>query len=149
VPEHSDDVMARLTRLEDLDAIRQLFVDYGFALDHGDFETYGQLFADDGEVLLGPIGRAKGPEAITALMTKTLGGRQGGSYHLICNPVIHLDGDRATTDVTWVVVTRTESGGPALTMLGRHRDVVVRQRGEWKFARREGHVDLPSRYPAE
>jgi hypothetical protein len=35
-----------------------------------------------------------------------------------------------------------------VTMLGRHRDVVVRQRGEWKFARREGHVDLPSRYPA-
>jgi len=25
---------------------------------------------------------------------------------------------------------------------------VVRQRGEWKFARREGYVDLPSRYPS-
>ncbi len=142
-----DDVAARLTRLEDLDAIRQLFVDYGFYLDHGDFEAYGRLFADDGEVLLGPIGRATGPAAITELMTKTLSGRQGHSYHVICNPVIHLDGDRATTDVTWVVVTRTEAGTPELSMLGRHRDVVVRQRGEWKFARREGHVDLPSRYP--
>jgi ketosteroid isomerase-like protein len=148
MPENFDDVMLRLARLEDKEAIRQLFVDYGFHLDHGDFDAYGRLFADDGEVLLGPIGRAKGPEAITALMTKTLGGRQGSSYHVICNPVIHLDGDEATTDVTWVVVTRAESGAPAVTMLGRHRDVVVRQRGEWKFQRREGHVDLPSRYPA-
>jgi uncharacterized protein (TIGR02246 family) len=147
MPDQSDALAARLTRLEDLEAIRQLFVDYGFALDHGDFETYGRLFADDGEVLLGSIGRATGPEAITALMTKTLAGRQGSSFHVICNPVIHLDGDRATTDVTWVVVTRTESGTPALTMLGRHRDVVVRQRGEWKFQRREGHIDLPARYP--
>ena len=145
--EHADDVLARLTVLEDKEAIRQLFVDYGFSLDHGDFDAYGRLFADDGEVLLGPIGRATGPEAITALMTKTLAGRAGSSYHVIGNPVIHLDGDRATTDVTWVVVTRTETGAPAVTMLGRHRDIVVRQRGEWKFQRREGHVDLPSRYP--
>jgi len=142
-----DDLAARLQRLEDLEAIRQLFIDYGYYLDHGMFEEYGQLFASDGEVLLGPIGRAKGPEAITALMTKTLGGRQGNSYHVICNPVIHLDGDRATTDVTWVVVTRSESGAATVSMLGRHKDVVVREGGRWKFQRREGHVDIPSRYP--
>jgi uncharacterized protein (TIGR02246 family) len=147
MPDQSDALESRLRRLEDLEAIRQLFVDYGFTLDHGDFEAYGQLFADDGEVLLGSIGRATGPEAITDLMTKTLAGRQGGSFHIICNPVIHLDGDRATTDVTWAVVTRTDSGDASLSMLGRHRDVVVRQRGEWKFQRREGHVDIPSRYP--
>jgi uncharacterized protein (TIGR02246 family) len=143
-----DNLAARLARLEDLEAIRQLFVDYGYCLDHGDFQEYGQLFADDGEILLGPIGRAKGPAAITALMEKTLGGRQGGSFHVIANPIIRLDGDRATTDVTWLVVTRTESGGASASMLGRHRDVVARQAdGSWRFLRREGHVDLPSRYP--
>jgi hypothetical protein len=143
-----DDLAARLRRLEDLEAIRQLFVDYGYCLDHGLFEDYGRLFADDGEILLGPIGRAKGPEAITALMSKTLGGRQGGSFHVIANPVIKLDGDTATTDVTWLVVTRTETGAASASMLGRHKDTVVRQRGEWKFQRREGHVDIPSKYGA-
>ena len=137
---------ARLRRLEDLEAIRQLFVDYGYYLDHGEFENYGKLFADDGEVLLGPIGRAKGPEAICALMTKTLGGRQGSSYHIITNPIIKLDGDTATTDVMWTVVTRDDAGQAKLSMLGRHRDQVVRQRGEWKFKRREGYVDIPSKY---
>jgi hypothetical protein len=147
MPDQPDDLAARLQRLEDLEAIRQLFVDYGYYLDHGLFEEYGTLFAEEGEVLLGPIGRAKGPAAITALMTKTLGGRQGNSFHVICNPVIHLDGDRATTDVTWLVVTRTETGGASASMLGRHKDTVVREGGRWKFLRREGYVDLPSRYP--
>jgi len=137
---------ARLRRLEDLEAIRQLFIDYGYYLDHGEFENYGKLFADDGEVLLGPIGRASGPQAITELMTKTLSGRQGMSYHIITNPIIKLDGDSATTDVMWTVVVKDDAGKPHVSMLGRHRDTVVRQRGEWKFKRREGYVDIPSRY---
>jgi hypothetical protein len=137
---------ARLRRLEDLEAIRQLFIDYGYYLDHGEFESYGKLFADDGEVLLGPIGRASGPQAITELMTKTLSGRQGMSYHIITNPIIKLDGDSATTDVMWTVIVKDEAGKPHVSMLGRHRDTVVRQRGEWKFKRREGYVDIPSRY---
>lgn len=139
---------SRLRRLEDLDAIRQLFVNYGYYLDHGLFEDYGKLFADDGEVLLGPIGRAVGPTAIQALMEKTLGGRSGSSYHLIANPIIHLEGDRATTDVTWAVVTRDSEGKPTISGYGRHKDVVVRDGNAWKFKRREGHVDIPSKWSA-
>lgn len=136
---------ARLRRLEDLEAIRQLFVDYGHYLDCGDFDSYGKLFADDGEVLLGPMGRASGPAAIQALMEKTLTGR-GNSFHIVSNPIIHLDGDRATSEVMWAVIVRDDNGKPALPMLGRHKDVLTRQRGEWRFLRREGHIDIPSRY---
>lgn len=143
-----DTVEARLRRLEDLDAIRQLFVDYGHYLDNGDFAAYGALFAEEGEVLLGPIGRAKGPAAIEALMEKTLGGRAGSSYHLVANPVIELDGDRATSEVTWAVIARGKDGQPVLPMVGRHVDVLVREGGTWKFLRREGHVDIPSQYTA-
>jgi 3-phenylpropionate/cinnamic acid dioxygenase small subunit len=137
---------ARLRRLEDLDAIRQLFVDYGHCLDNGKFAQYGSLFAEEGEVLLGPIGRAKGPAAIQALMEKTLGGRQGGSYHLIANPVIQLDGDRASSEVSWAVIVRQPDGQAALTMLGRHVDKLIREGGRWKFLRREGLVDIPNKY---
>ena len=50
----------RLRRLEDILAIQQLFIDYGLALDAGDLDTYAQLFATQGTVNLGPIGRATG-----------------------------------------------------------------------------------------
>lgn len=136
----------RLRRLEDLEEIRQLFIDYGQHLDACNFAAYAELFADEGEVLLGPIGRARGRDEIRSLMERTLGGRQGASYHLITSPMIDLDGDRAQAVVMWTVIVRGADGQPALTMLGRHRDELVRERGRWRFLRRQGHIDIPSRY---
>jgi uncharacterized protein (TIGR02246 family) len=141
------DLEARLQRVEDLQAIQQLFVDYGQYLDAGNFDAYASLFADDGEVLLGPLGRAQGRENIKALMTKTLEGQAGSSYHLITSPVVALDGDSATATVMWTVIARDANGAPELTMVGRHVDELVRQPDGWKFRRRKGFIDLPSRYP--
>ena len=138
-----------LGRLADLEAIRQLFVDYGHHLDRGDVAAYADLFATDGEVLLGPLGRARGREQIRALMTKALAGVTGNSFHLIANPIVALEdgADRATAEVTWAVVARSETGAPELSMLGRHVDQLVREQGRWLFLRREGHIDLPRSYP--
>ena len=58
---NGDELGARLRRLEDLEEIRQLFVDYGHHLDRGDLDAYAALFTDDAELLLGPLGRARGP----------------------------------------------------------------------------------------
>jgi uncharacterized protein (TIGR02246 family) len=139
-----DALARRVQRLEDLMAIHQLFNDYGRYLDAGDIDAYASLFAEDGEVLLGPLGRAKGPAAIKELMTRALGDRQGSSYHIISSPQIVLDGDRATATVMWSVIARTPTGGAALTMVGHHADVLRREREGWRFVRRKGYVDLPS-----
>jgi uncharacterized protein (TIGR02246 family) len=143
----SDQLDARVQRLEDLLEIHQLFVDYGLALDAGDFDAYAALFAENGEVLLGPMGRAKGRDEIKALMTKTLSGGVGSSFHIISSPQVQLDGDTATSQVMWTVVTRDDSGQTKLTMIGRHRDDLVRENGDWKIARRRGYVDIPSALP--
>ena len=106
----TDDLATRVQRLEDLLAIHQLFVDYGLALDAGDFDAYAALFAEDGEVLLGPMGRAKGPAEIKALMTKTLAGGVGSSFHIISSPQVQLDGDTASSQVMWSVVNHDDNG---------------------------------------
>ena len=142
------DVEDRVRRLEDIVEIHQLFVDYGLALDAGDFDAYAELFAEDGEVLLGPMGRANGRENIKALMSGTLSGRAGSSFHIISSPQVTLDGDTATSQVMWSVVTADESGKAAMTMIGRHRDDLVREDGRWKIARRRGYVDIPKAMPA-
>jgi len=139
------DLETRLQRAEDLLEIHQLFIDYGRHLDVGDFAAYAALFAADGELLLGPLGRARGPAAIEALMTRVQGGAVGATFHLITSPTVVLDGDTATAEVMWTVVARAEDGRPAVTMLGRHRDRLVRETGRWRFARREGHIDIPVR----
>lgn len=142
-----EEVGTRLRRLEDLEEIRQLFVDYGNHLDRGDLEAYAELFTDDGELLLGPIGRARGHEEIRRVMAGATRNSAGRSWHLVTNPIIRLDGDEATTDVMWTVIVPDASGRPTVGMMGRHRDVVVRREGRWRFLRREGLIDLPSRYP--
>jgi hypothetical protein len=140
----SDDLKARLRRVEDLLEIQQLFVDYGRHLDAGAFEDYAALFADDGEIFLGPLGRAKGPKEIHDLMSKNLEGRIGESLHIISSPRISLDGDHATSEVMWTVLRRNEKGLPVVEAVGRHRDELVRERGRWCFRKRKGYVDIPS-----
>ena len=47
----------RLRRLEDMDEIRQLYIDYGRHLDAGDAAAYATLFARDAKLRLGPVMR--------------------------------------------------------------------------------------------
>jgi uncharacterized protein (TIGR02246 family) len=137
----------RVQRLEDRDAIHQLFVDYGRYLDSGDLDGYAGLFAADGEVMLGPVGRARGRAEIRALMGRVLDGRVGNAYHIISSPAVELDGDRATAQVMWTVIGRDAAGAPQLRSVGRHLDELVREDGAWRIARRRGHVDLPTTMP--
>ena len=143
----SDDLVARLRRVEDVLAIQQLFVDYGLALDAGDFSSYARVFAENGELHLGPIGTAVGRTDIEALMTRTMEGRVGTSYHIVSSPQISfVDDDHATSQVMWTVVHRHKNGEPKLTMMGRHIDRLVREKGAWKIASRRGLIDLPSEF---
>ena len=142
----SESTESRLQRLEDLQAIQQLFFEYGNYLDSGDFDSYSKLFAQEGEAMLGPMGRAKGPEAIKEMMVRLLAADVGKTFHLISSPLVKLDGDKATSDVMWSVIHRGADGNPMLTMIGRHKDDLVRENGQWKFMRRRGFVEVPSTY---
>ena len=73
----ADDIETRLRRLEDLQAIGQLFIDYGQYLDAGDLDAYVSLFAEDGEVRLGPLGKARGRDAIARVVTNPIRMRDG------------------------------------------------------------------------
>jgi uncharacterized protein (TIGR02246 family) len=134
----------RIQLLEDREAIHQLFIDYGRHLDAGNWDAYASLFADDGEVLLGPMGRAKGRANIREMMAKVLTPRLGSAFHIISSPAVSIDGDRAEAEVMWTVLERAETGGPRVTMVGKHRDELSRIDGRWYIQRRAGFVDLSS-----
>jgi uncharacterized protein (TIGR02246 family) len=143
----SESVEARVTRLEDLMAINQLFIDYGEHLDSGDFAAYAELFATDGEVLLGPMGRAKGRAAIEELMTSTLAADVGTTFHIVSSPRVALQGNTATSTVMWSVAVMADDGLARISMVGHHIDQLVKTDGRWYFQRRKGIVNLPSVLP--
>jgi 3-phenylpropionate/cinnamic acid dioxygenase small subunit len=132
---------ARLRRLEDLEAIRQLQIDYGNALDRGNVDAYVALFTEDAELNLGPIARCTGHAEIREAATRMSG---GGSIHLIGNPQITLDGDTAKAVVSWTVVAAGENGQPTVTSTGAHRDDLVRTADGWRLTRRRGFVNIPA-----
>jgi ketosteroid isomerase-like protein len=143
----SSELGARVRRLEDLMDIHQLFVDYGEHLDSGDFEAYSQLFAEDGEVLLGPMGRATGRESIKELMIRQLSDKVGTTFHIISSPRVTLDGDSATATVMWSVAVTGDDGMARLSMVGHHLDVLTRTPEGWKIKRRKGVMNLPIIHP--
>jgi hypothetical protein len=142
------DLEARIRRVEDLLEIHQLFIDYGMHLDAGRFEEYSQLFATDGEIRVGPLGKAKGRPAIRDTMAKALDGLVGKTFHVISSPMVVIQGDTATSEVMWSMIQRGDDQKPELAMLGRHRDQLIREDGHWKILVRKGFIDVPSSYPS-
>jgi uncharacterized protein (TIGR02246 family) len=141
-------VAERLRRLEDLEAIRRLFMEYKVVLDRQDFAAYADLFAEDGEFAAGP-GVARGRAAIRAMVEAMPGSgllrAPGDDCHVIVNPLITLDPadpDRATAELTWLYVVKGEDGGPRLAKLGHYHDTLVREGGRWRFRRREAPADI-------
>ncbi len=135
----------RLQRLEDMEEIRTLLLDYGRFLDSRDLVAYSRLFAKDGE-WVGGFGSARGPEEILAFMQKNLGtgSNRGNTYHILSNFEIVVDRDRATAWSRWTFITPSADGKPVISQAGRYDDVLVREDGRWRFKRRVASNDIPA-----
>jgi uncharacterized protein (TIGR02246 family) len=138
---------ARIQRLEDHEAIRRLLQDYRRTLDARDFAAYSELFAPDGE-WHSESGHAKGPAAVRAMVEPVMGadGPIGSvpNLHLVVNPVIEVDGDRADAESTFVFIRLDDAGKPAVTVVGHYSDRFVRENGRWRFESRMTHTDIPA-----
>lgn len=148
-PAFADDLetlAARVQILEDREEIRALILAYGKAHDNRDYATFAQLFAEQGE-WVGGLGSAQGPDAIFALMDRTIGHNPqpagSGTFHVLTNEQIELNGDRASATTQWIYVTPGEDGNPRLVFFGHYNDEFIRENGRWKFLRREAPVDIP------
>lgn len=144
----ADDLAAlaqRVQELEDREEIRALILLYGQSHDNRDYKTYASLFASNGE-WIGGLGSAKGPEAIFELLDKAIGHNPlpegSGTFHVMSNDQIEIDGDRASGVVKWLYITPGEDNSPKLTFLGHYNDQYIRENGRWKFLRRESVSDI-------
>jgi uncharacterized protein (TIGR02246 family) len=141
-----DALTARVQHLEDREAIWRLFMEYRECLDQRDFKAYAALFTEDGVWTGSNVGTATGPDEIETLLVQTLevwDSDQERTYHLMTNPVIDVDGDRARAYSNWGYITRGEDDSPVFEMHGHYVDQLVRTSRGWRFARREAYSDIP------
>ncbi len=142
----SGSVAVRLQRVEDALAIERVLVDYAAFLDGRDYARYAALFAPDGE-WTNAGGSHKGREAIRQMLERVLGpagAPNRANYHLISNPRIDLDGDRATATSRYLFVMRGPEGQPLPSLAGIYRDELVRLGGKWLIRRRVADDIMPT-----
>ena len=142
-----ESLAARIQVLEDREAIRKLIIDYGTFHDHRDYRSLSALFASNG-VWESGMGRGEGPAGVFKLMDDTIGHNPlpegSGTYHLLTNDDIQVDGDHARALTKWLFVSPGSDGAPTTAILGHYTDEFIRENGVWKFLRREAPVDLPA-----
>ena len=126
-------LQARITRIEDLEAIKQLKALYCEICDDGhDPERIVTIFAEDAIWEGRGIGKAQGHAEIKALFT---GFRDSISYsqHMVMNPRISIDGDRAQGTWYFLGPFTFVAGNQAKWQAARYHEDYVKQDGEWKI----------------
>jgi hypothetical protein len=134
-------VEARLQHLEDREQILDLLTAYGATLDRRDFAAFGNLFAEDAEYRGGTATPTRGRAAIQAqlqtVITTNPSNLPGPNSHLSFNPVIRIEGNRASARSLGAYVAPDPARQVTqMVFFVSYDDQFVRQNGRWLFQRR-------------
>jgi len=133
------DLEARLRRLEDREAIRELIARYGPLADTGDGVGVAALFVPDGSYGIAGFADANGRRAIAALLdTPTHQAlMEDGCAHLLGPVTITLDGERATATGHSIVFRHGADGFTAYRVSANRWTLARASNEEWLVVRRE------------
>lgn len=138
----TNDFEAKVKRLEDIEAIKQLLARYCYYVDQclDDKKLINNIvefFTRDAVVYFGPYSNNKKIEGHDAIRTQfeNLNLKYTFAVHMLSNPVIEVNGD--TAKGTWyyeVPCTHTRNN-IAVWINGRYDNELVREKDGWKFTK--------------
>src|SRR5215218_10405454 len=99
----------RLADLEDRIAIRELTARYNHAFDDVDTQAFIETFTPDGVFELDTDGKITAGHDRLAAMSRVVG---HGPVHMTTDPIIEIDGDRATQVCSLALGGRTQEREP-------------------------------------
>jgi ketosteroid isomerase-like protein len=129
------DLERRITRLEDLEAIKQLRARYcDICDDDHNPDRITSVFSEDAIWEGRGIGKAKGHAEIRVLF-EGFQKMMSFSQHMVMNPVIEVDDDGQHAKGTWYFFGPFTfyEGNQAKWQAARYHDDYVKQDGEWKI----------------
>ena len=129
-------------------AIEERIAIYNQAIDQGRFDDFLVCWCEDGvfDGLGGPyVGKAAIRQFTDSYDTKYRL-RLHGLTHFTVNIVSHITSDTATSSSHLQLVS-TGTKGAHILFTGRYEDELRRVGGEWLFARRKLHQDMPITSP--
>jgi uncharacterized protein (TIGR02246 family) len=127
-----------MTSFEDYNAIRVLTARYNRAADEQDLEGFAACFTDDGIFEIEGLVTLQGCEAVKGMIANLA----FPTHHMTTDPVIEVDGDRATQTCSFVLFGRREGDNQMQVLTtSRYEDDLVRTPDGWRFAKRVSRTD--------
>jgi uncharacterized protein (TIGR02246 family) len=123
--------------------IRELTARYNRCFDDGDPEAFAATFTEDAVMEIDGGPRMAGRDELAAMVRHT----PYGVKHVTVDATVAVDGDRATQDVSLIVLTRPardaarDARRSTVERTGRYHDELVRTTDGWRFARRTVFLD--------
>lgn len=153
----ADSLEARLAAAEDRAAIEKLVTgDYPRALDQRRWAEYGALFTSDGSLTMRNT-TVKGPQKIEKYFTNFRPPSASSApppkpgeirtMHIVTNLSFKIEGNTATGGAYWQTIGMSD-GRTAVLGAGHYEDVLKKENGQWKFAKRVIVNDLSPPRPA-
>jgi uncharacterized protein (TIGR02246 family) len=136
----------RLQTLEDIEEIRKLKARYAAACDNNyDADAIAALFTEDAVWDGRALGKAEGRAEIRKFFSRA------SEYfpfamHNVMNPIIEVDGDRATAVWNLLQPATMARGNQAVWLAATYHDEYLRAGGAWKFARLTVHAHFLTPY---
>lgn len=127
-------LVARLDALESRAAIESLISGYANAFDRMDTELLHSLWHADATLDLPGFGKGENREGILAMAARNWR-KMPHMHHWMANPLMHIDGDRATATVAADCLMHDIEQGP-VQLSGLYHDQFERREGEWRFSAR-------------
>lgn len=122
--------------------VTELLYRYAELIDAGDFDGVGELLGR------GAFMGVAGAPAIAKLFASSTRrfpdhGNTPRTRHLVLNPIVDVDGERATARSTFCVVQKTDTVPLQPIVVGRYADVFARdEHGGWYFTERTVDVEM-------
>ena len=147
----SDSEIARLRQLLEIEAIRQLRIDYSLAMDLRDIDALIKLFADDALCEYGPYGSWSGRQVIFDNYKATFSGDLSGpftSLHINTNHNVEILSDTTAKGQCYLtdIVTHVKADENPILWFALYDEEYRKEDGQWKFARTSLQFFWPERH---
>lgn len=143
----SQELEARIAKLEDVEEIKKLQAKYAYFIDTSQMEKVSELFADDFVAEYHQIGTFTTGAGLLEFLNSA-GATSSMMRHMMLMPLIEVDGDKARG--TWYLhCTRTDitpHGEVAIWIQGKYENDYVRVDGKWKLSHLRFKFDFVTPY---
>ena len=127
-----EELQARIAVLEDIEAIKKLQAKYLYMVDAGDWQGLVNLFTEEPVLDLGSFGIYKGKEEL-AKFYRELPQSLPLMVHMGHNPVIEVNGGKATGEWYYEVPATDAATNRALWIVGKFEVQFVKVGEGWKY----------------